>query len=219
MAELALGLPASDLGRGPDYTHEQAFIARLGGKATIAGVDEVGRGPLAGPVVAAAVILNPDDIPHGLQDSKKLSAKKRQLLCDDINKRAISVCIAEASVAEIDDINILAAAMLAMRRAVAGLAVWPDGILVDGNRDPGCDLPTITLVKGDARAFSVAAASIVAKVFRDNLMAKLAQEYPDYGWAQNAGYGVAKHLAALKLVGVSKYHRKSFKPIRDLISQ
>lgn len=184
----------------------------------ICGVDEVGRGPLAGPVVAAAVILNPADIPVGLQDSKKLTAKRRALLFDEINEKAICVSIAEASVREIDTINILQASMLAMRRAVAGLAIKPDGALVDGNRDPGfADLPTQTLIKGDARSLSIAAASIIAKVFRDNLMSELDKIEPAYGWAQNAGYGVPKHLNALKLVGVSIHHRRSFSPIRDVL--
>ncbi len=205
------------VGEGPDWSAEQGMMARLGGP--VCGVDEVGRGPLAGPVVAAAVILNPDEVPVGLNDSKKLSAKKRDRLHDAIMEKAVAVSIAEASVEEIDEINILQASMLAMRRAVAGLSVTPVGALVDGNRAPGLDMETETLVKGDSRSLSIAAASIVAKVFRDRLMQKLHKIHPEYDWAQNAGYGVAKHMAALELVGVTPFHRKSFAPIRKILDE
>lgn len=211
---------------GPNFAAEQSLARELehsgGGNALslICGVDEVGRGPLAGPVVAAAVILNPGQVPVGLNDSKKLTARKREVLFDVIQTAALAVSIAEASVEEIDDINILQASMLAMRRAVAGLAVRPVGALVDGNRDPDFgDLPTRTLIKGDARSLSIAAASIIAKVFRDRLMVKLSESYPDYGWAQNAGYGVEKHRLALELVGVSPHHRHSFAPIRNILDK
>lgn len=206
-----------DLKARPDWSAEAAMIEAESGP--VCGVDEVGRGPLAGPVVAAAVILDPDDIPEGLNDSKKLSEKKRQALYATIQDKALAISIAEASVAEIDEINILQASMLAMRRAVAGLEVRPAGALVDGNRDPEVGLPTRTLVRGDGRSLSIAAASIVAKVFRDELMKKLDRQHPEYGWAQNAGYGVAKHLAALKLVGATPYHRRSFAPIRQILSE
>lgn len=208
---------------GPDYASEQALARELGaapGSAAICGVDEVGRGPLAGPVVAAAVILNPAHIPAGLNDSKKLTAKRRETLYFEIQECAVAYSIAEASVAEIDEINILQASMLAMRRAVAGLGVRPDGALVDGNRDPGFPgLVTRTLIKGDARSLSIAAASIMAKVFRDQLMTKLGESHPAYGWAQNAGYGVAKHREALRLVGVTEHHRRSFAPIRQILDE
>jgi len=202
---------------GPDWSTEESILREHGGY--VCGVDEVGRGPLAGPVVAAAVILNPSIIPVGLNDSKKLSEKKRVLLYDLIMAEAVAVSVAEASVAEIDEINILQASLLAMRRAVQGLAVLPNSALVDGNKDPNLKVATRTLIKGDARSLSIAAASIIAKVFRDRLMKKLGNDYPDYGWEQNAGYGVAKHLAALKIVGVSPHHRQTFAPIRKILSE
>lgn len=202
---------------GPDFVFEQQAMKDHG--PYVAGVDEVGRGPLAGPVVAAAVILNPDDIPEGLNDSKKLTALRREKLYEEIMARAAFVAIAEASVAEIDQINILQAAMLAMRRAVEKLPKKPDAVLVDGNRDPGFDLPTKTLIKGDARSFSIAAASIIAKNFRDKKMAELAKKYPHYKWEQNAGYGVPAHMEGLYLVGVSPFHRKTFAPIRKILDQ
>ncbi len=212
-----------DLPSGPDFSAEKTIARETGrpaGKALVCGVDEVGRGPLAGPVVAAAVILNPSSVPAGLDDSKKLTAKKREALFDIIQEAAVAYAIAEASVEEIDELNILEASMLAMRRAVAALPVSAEAVLVDGNRNPGFgDLPTSTLIKGDGRSLSIAAASILAKVFRDRLMAKLSESYPDYGWAQNAGYGVAKHRRALELVGVSPHHRRSFAPIRQILDE
>lgn len=211
---------------GPDFHAEQSLARELGYAGgekpvpLICGVDEVGRGPLAGPVVAAAVILDPAQIPVGLNDSKKLTARKREHLFDVIQTAAVAVSVAEASVEEIDQINILQASMLAMRRAVAGLQVKPEGALVDGNRDPDLgELPTRTLIKGDGRSLSIAAASIIAKVFRDRLMTKIGESYPDYGWAQNAGYGVEKHRLALELVGVSPHHRRSFAPIRNILDK
>ena len=207
---------------GPDWAAETRMLRRLSVDhkvALVCGVDEVGRGPLAGPVVAAAVILDASRIPVGLNDSKKLSEKKRDALFGRIYDAAIAVSIAEASVEEIDQINILQASLLAMRRAVEGLAPVAMGALVDGNKDPGFGMPTETLVKGDSRSFSIAAASIVAKVYRDRMMKKLAEAYPDYGWDQNAGYGVPKHLAALKLVGTTPHHRRSFAPIRNILSE
>ncbi len=218
-----------ELPTGPDFSAEKSLWRELGNPAAtvdtsrkfhICGVDEVGRGPLAGPVVAAAVILDPMNVPRGLDDSKKLTARRRETLFDAVQDTAFAVNIAQASVDEIGELNILEASMLAMRRAVEGLSVKPDGALVDGNRDPGFgDLPTRTLVKGDGRSLSIAAASVVAKVFRDRLMTKLGENYPEYGWAQNAGYGVAKHRRALELVGVSPHHRRTFAPIRDILDE
>jgi len=210
---------ASDISisQGPDWRAEATMLHEYGG--LVCGVDEVGRGPLAGPVVAAAVILDTRGIPEGLNDSKKLSAKKRALLNDLIMESALAVSVAQASVEEIGEINILQASLLAMRRAVAGLKIQPTSALVDGNQNPGLDIPTQTLIKGDARSLSVAAASIIAKIFRDRLMENLGEEHPAYGWAQNAGYGVRAHLAALKLVGVSPHHRKTFAPIRKILNE
>lgn len=196
---------------GPDFTFEE----KMGGR--VAGLDEAGRGPLAGPVVAAAVILAPGAIPRGLNDSKKLTAKRRGELFGEILVMA-EVGIGEASVSEIDKINILQATMLAMRRAIETLNNKPDGCLVDGNTDPRLELPTRCIIKGDALSLSIAAASIIAKVTRDKLMTELAQDYPAYGWETNAGYGVPYHLKALAKVGISPHHRKSFSPIRDLNS-
>ena len=181
----------------------------------VAGIDEAGRGPLAGPVVAAAVILDVGDFPMGLNDSKKLTAKKREALFDKIVACA-KVGVGQASVAEIDDINILQAAMLAMRRAVEALPFPPDGCLVDGNTDPGFQIRTRCIVKGDALSLSIAAASIIAKVTRDNIMTEFARDFPAYGWDKNAGYGVPQHLEALARVGPSPHHRKSFSPIREM---
>ncbi len=195
---------------GPDYT----FETLIGGR--VAGLDEAGRGPWAGPVVAAAVILDPENIPFSLNDSKKLSARKREDLFEVIRKTA-HVGVGQASVMEIDTLNILEASMLAMRRALAAIPIRADAALVDGNRDPGLGLPTKCLVKGDSRSFSIAAASIIAKVTRDKIMSDLAIDFPEYGWEQNAGYGVPKHQEALNLVGPTPHHRKSFAPIAKLI--
>ncbi|PWE32689.1 ribonuclease HII [Maritimibacter sp. 55A14] len=200
---------------GPDFSFESAVRAL--GASRVAGVDEVGRGPLAGPVTAAAVILDPDCIPDGLDDSKRLSAKRREVLALQIAQVAL-VSVAHASVAEIDALNILHASHLAMRRAVAGLTPAPDHLLVDGNLLPA-DLPcrADALVKGDARALSIAAASIIAKVTRDRIMVDLAQQFPGYGWERNAGYGSKAHLAALTSLGVTPHHRRSFKPVYNIL--
>lgn len=197
---------------GPDFTHEQALIAR--GFATIAGVDEVGRGPLAGPVTAAAVILDPNDLPQGLDDSKKLSAKARTQLYDTIFVKALAVAVSFAPAAEIDRYNIRGAALLAMRRAVAALALSPAHALIDG-RDvpPGLPCPAHALIKGDALSLSIAAASIVAKVARDRLMAQLDHFCPGYGLGQHAGYPTEIHRAAIAELGPSAFHRMSFKPL------
>jgi len=187
----------------------------------VAGVDEAGRGPWAGPVVAAAVILDPDNIPDGINDSKKLSAKKREALFGLI-KASARVSVGEASVNEIDELNILGATMLAMRRALSGLCKdylpAPDFALIDGNRlPPDLPCPAETLVKGDARSLSIAAASVIAKVTRDRMMAALDLRFPGYGWKKNQGYGTAEHQQALQHLGVTIHHRTSFAPIQKLI--
>ena len=201
----------------PDYSFEAALHKQ--GYLRIAGVDEVGRGPMAGPVTAAAVILNPDDIPAGLNDSKKLSAKAREILSARIHAAA-EVSIAHASVAEIDSINILRASHLAMERAVAALDPAPDYLLIDGNMIPrGLTLPSQAIVKGDGRSVSISAASIVAKLCRDRLMEDLAQQHPGYGWETNAGYPSKSHKAALQNLGVTPHHRRSFKPVHNILYQ
>ncbi|SFO91921.1 ribonuclease HII [Tranquillimonas alkanivorans] len=201
----------------PDHAFETAALAR--GALRVCGVDEVGRGPLAGPVTAAAVVLDLTCIPDGLNDSKALKAGDRDRLCAEI--RAVAhVSVAHASVEEIDRINILRASHLAMARAVAGLPQAPCHALIDGNMIPdGLDCTAEALVKGDARCLSIAAASIVAKVARDAIMVDLAQQHPGYGWETNMGYGTAAHLAALRDIGVSPHHRRSFKPIHNILWQ
>ncbi|MBO9447671.1 ribonuclease HII [Ruegeria sp. R14_0] len=201
----------------PDYSIEQAAVAQ--GYVRIAGVDEVGRGPLAGPVVAAAVVLNPEDIPEGLNDSKKLTAKRRVALDAAVRDRA-EFAIAEASVAEIDEHNILRASHLAMERAVAALDPPPDYLLIDGNMIPrGLTIPAQAVVKGDAHSVSIAAASIIAKNWRDQLMVDLAQQHPGYGWEKNAGYPSKQHREALQNLGVTPHHRRSFKPVHNILYQ
>lgn len=180
----------------------------------ICGVDEAGRGPLAGPVVAAAVILDPARPIAGLADSKKLSAMQRERLAAQIRERALAWCVAEATVEEIDALNILQATLLAMRRAVAGLALRPTEVLIDGNRTPALDLPCRAIVGGDAKVAEISAASILAKTSRDARMLALHAEYPDYGFDRHKGYGTAEHLAALKRLGPTPHHRKSFAPLR-----
>ena len=201
----------------PDYEFEKAALK--GGAFFVAGVDEVGRGPLCGPVTAAAVILDPDRIPEGLDDSKKITAKKRDRLFDAILSSA-TCSIAHASVAEIDALNILRASHLAMERAIAGLSLEADFALIDGNIIPkGLTIPAQAIVKGDGRCLSIAAASIIAKVERDRLMQALSQEFPGYGWEKNAGYGTKQHLEALSVLGVTPHHRRSFKPIHNILYQ
>lgn len=198
---------------GPDFSAELA----LGG--LVAGVDEVGRGPLAGPVTAAAVILDPDNIPDGLNDSKKLSAKKREALFDILNEVA-QVSLGWASVEEIDKINIRNASLLAMTRAIEGLPQAPSHALIDGNVIPtGLACPATALIKGDGRSVSIAAASIIAKVTRDRLMVALAQQHPGYGWEKNAGYPSKAHIQALQDIGVTPHHRHSFKPVHNILYQ
>ena len=184
----------------------------------LCGVDEAGRGPLCGPVVAAAVILDPARPIAGLADSKKLSEKRRNALAIEIREKALAWCIAEASVAEIDRLNILHATMLAMQRAVAGLAVVPARVQVDGNRCPRLDLPCEAVVKGDSLVAEISAASILAKTARDALLVELDRRYPQYGLAGHKGYPTAAHLAALKAHGACEIYRTSFGPVRDIIA-
>ncbi len=182
----------------------------------VAGVDEAGRGPWAGPVVAAAVILERDAIPQGIDDSKALSRAHREALYEALQDTAI-IGVGQASVEEIERLNILAAALLAMSRAVDNLAVVPDHALIDGNRAPDLPCPATTLVGGDGCSLSIAAASIIAKVTRDAIMTRLAADHPGYGWERNAGYGTAEHIAALDRLGVTIHHRRGFKPISRLL--
>ena len=184
----------------------------------LCGVDEAGRGPLCGPVVAAAVILDPARPIAGLADSKKLSEKRRNALAIEIREKALAWCIAEASVAEIDRLNILHATMLAMQRAVAGLSVVPGRVQVDGNRCPRLDVPCEAVVKGDSLVAEISAASILAKTARDALLVELDRRYPQYGLAGHKGYPTAAHLAALKAHGACEIYRTSFGPVRDIIA-
>ncbi len=190
--------------------------------ALTAGVDEVGRGPLCGDVVAAAVILDPNRPITGLNDSKKLTEKRRERLFDEIQQNALAFCIARASVAEIDELNILHASMLAMSRAVDGLqrageSVKPEFVLVDGNRLPKWHYPSEAVVKGDSKVPAIAAASILAKVCRDREMCELDKKYPGYGLAGHKGYPTKVHLEALKTLGVTDIHRRSYGPVKALL--
>ncbi len=194
------------------------------GFAIIVGVDEVGRGPWAGPVVAGAAILDIDRVPHGLihglDDSKKLKPERRARLNGQLETApGVLLGIGVASVEEIDEINILQAALLAMERAVAALPQPPSLALVDGNKPPRLDCPVRCVVRGDGLSLSIAAASIAAKVFRDNLMIDLDHQYPGYGWNTNAGYGTPQHKDALQRLGVTPHHRRSFKPIRMALTR
>jgi ribonuclease HII len=184
----------------------------------LAGVDEVGRGPLAGDVVAAAVILDPQRPVDGLRDSKKLSPRRRLELAVLIRERALAWSVARASVAEIDELNILQASLLAMHRAVQGLALQPGYVLVDGNRLPRWDYPSEPVVKGDDRVPAIAAASILAKVQRDSELIALEDEYPGYGFASHKGYPTAAHLQALQTLGVTPVHRRSFGPVKKILA-
>ncbi|MCV2863430.1 ribonuclease HII [Defluviimonas sp. WL0075] len=205
------------MSNSPDFSHETAALAR--GLARIAGVDEAGRGPLCGPVIAAAVRLDPERIPAGLNDSKALSATRRASLFEALRDTA-DVAWAEASVAEIDEMNILRASHLAMVRALEALPGGADHALIDGNLIPrGLALSAEAIVKGDARSLSIAAASIVAKVVRDRIMVDLAQQHPGYGWERNAGYPTKDHLAALRDLGPTPHHRRSFKPVHNILYQ
>lgn len=185
----------------------------------VAGVDEVGRGPLAGAVYAAAVILGPNRPIEGLNDSKALSEKKRLILDKEIRAKALAYCVAVADVAEIDEINILQASLRAMQRAVDGLQVSPDFVWVDGNRTPGFACPSHYLVKGDARHDAIKAASIIAKVARDQKMTEMHELYPQYGFAKHKGYPTAGHMKALEQHGPCPIHRMSFAPCRNAAHQ
>ncbi len=188
----------------------------------VAGIDEAGRGPWAGPVVAAAVILDRDrlghDLAHGLDDSKKLSPARRAALFEALAGRA-RIGIGAASAPLIDEINVLAATLRAMARALAALGVVPDLALVDGNRLPELPCPARAVVGGDGKSLSIAAASIVAKVTRDRIMTALAARYPGFGWERNAGYGTAEHRCALEALGVTPHHRRSYAPVRKMLSR
>lgn len=198
----------------PDYSHE-IRLGRDQGKV-ICGVDEVGRGPLAGPVVTAAVILPqdfPEEIRAEIRDSKKMSEKARERIFEPLTQHC-RFALGQATVEEIDQLNILWATMLAMQRAVAKLGTDIDVALIDGNRAPKLECQAVTIIKGDDISPSIAAASIIAKVTRDRLMKKLAEKFPAYGWEHNAGYGTSDHMTALTLYGVTEWHRTSFAPIR-----
>ena len=184
----------------------------------IAGVDEVGRGPLAGPVVAAAVILDPDYPIIGLRDSKKLSEKKRQELSPIIQACAASFAFGRAEVEEIDQLNILQASMLAMQRAVEALDLSPDHALVDGNRAPNLACAVTTIIRGDDKEDAIAAASIIAKVKRDHEMLELHHQFPEYGFDKHKGYPTRLHMDALRQYGVTDHHRRSFRPVREALA-
>ncbi|MDB9985915.1 ribonuclease HII [Pelagibacterales bacterium] len=195
----------------PSYKFDEAY------ESPIIGVDEVGRGPLAGPVISAAIILNKEIIPEGINDSKKLSKKKRII----INEQLIShhsYAIGMATVEEIDKINILQASLLSMKRAILRLNIAPKSILVDGNKLPDLEYKMYPIVKGDSKSVSIAAASIVAKVYRDKLMEDLSIQYPGYYWEKNSGYGTKQHLLALNNLGVTPIHRKTFAPIYNMLN-
>ncbi len=183
----------------------------------MAGVDEVGRGPLAGPVIAAAVILDPENPIQGLMDSKKISEKKRILLAKEIREKALSWAIGRAENDEIDSINILQASLLAMKRAIESLSIMPELVLVDGIYRPVVDCKVEPIVKGDSKVAAISAASIIAKVARDNEMVALDDQYPGYGFSQHKGYPTKMHINALKELGVSSIHRKSFSPVKRLL--
>jgi ribonuclease HII len=194
----------------PDFAHEDRH------DGPVAGVDEAGRGPLAGPVVAAAVILDRQSVPDGLNDSKQVNPAKRAVLEAEIRQSAICFGIGLCSVEEIDTLNILWATMLAMRRAVEAMARDCAHILVDGNRCPQWRWASTAVVEGDAKCLSIAAASILAKEERDRMMVRAAQDHPHYGWERNKGYGTAEHLAALRQYGPTPLHRRSFAPVSQL---
>ncbi len=195
----------------PDFSIENEY------HGLIAGVDEAGCGPWAGPVVASAVILDPSNLPVGLNDSKKLSAKKREALFEPIMSSS-KVGVGIVDVDEIDEINILQAAKTAMKRALDKLPLQPDVALIDGNRPPELSCEVRAIVKGDGISLSIAAASIIAKVTRDRMMQELSLQYPHYGWERNAGYGTAQHQAGLATHGVTNHLRKSFAPIKKLLA-
>lgn len=186
-------------------------------KKILAGSDEAGRGPLAGSVVAAAVILDPDKPIEGLNDSKKLSEKKREALFDEIIDKAASYCIASASVQEIDSINILQASMLAMKRSIEGLDIPPTHVQVDGNRCPDISYPCEAIVQGDGKVAEISAASILAKVTRDRQMLEMDKQYPQYGFAKHKGYPTKLHRERLEKLGATPQHRRSFAPVKKVL--
>ena len=199
----------------PNFDAETRLIKK--GYKAIAGVDEVGRGSIAGPVTAAAVILNPQKIPTGLNDSKKLNLKNREKIFQLIQDTC-TFCVAHSSVEEIDQINILQAALLSMKRAILGLRIKPDFVLIDGNKNPeGLESNFETIIKGDSKSLSIAAASIVAKITRDRIMSRLDEEFPGYNWSQNAGYPTKMHKSAILDIGITPYHRRSFKPVYNIL--
>lgn len=201
----------------PTFAHEEALLAQ--GHTRVAGVDEVGRGPLAGPVVAAAVVLDPGRLPSGLDDSKRMTVRQRQS-ADRAIRDSAEVGLGTASVEEIEELNILMATHLAMRRALAALGAPPDHVLIDGRQLPqDLPMPARGLVGGDRLSLSIAAASIVAKVWRDELMVALAQQHPGYGWETNMGYGSKSHIAALQRLGPTPWHRRSFAPVHKVLWQ
>lgn len=191
-----------------DYSVENEY--REKGFDIICGVDEAGRGPLAGPVYAAAVILPSDCVIEGLNDSKKLTEKKREKLFDEIKEKALAYGIASADEKEIDEINILNATFLAMKRAIASLSVKPDLALIDGNQKPHTDIEEVTVIKGDAKSMSIAAASVLAKVSRDRFMLEMAEKYPQYEFARHKGYGTKLHYEKIAQYGVCDIHRRTF---------
>ncbi len=192
------------------------LFSELPGPALPAGVDEVGRGPLAGPVIAAAVVLK-DGGPEGLTDSKKLTAKRREALAREIRDSALSWGLGRADVEEIDRMNILRASHLAMQRAVSALTLAPEVVLVDGNLLPSFPIPAVAVIKGDDRVPAISAASILAKVARDEEMIALAEQHPGYGFERHKGYGTRAHLQALRALGPTPQHRRSFAPVRELL--
>ena len=205
--------------RSPKSSLRDKQPAHWHGPGLIVGVDEAGRGPLAGPVVAAAVMLNIDKPIAGLADSKVLTEKRRERLFDEIRARALCCCIAEASVEEIDQLNILQATLLAMRRAVEGLRLKPTLVLVDGNRLPQLQVPAEAIVKGDAKVPAISAASILAQVHRDRQCLQMDEIYPAYGFAKHKGYPTAQHLAALREHGVTPWHRRTFGPVQEILAR
>ena len=193
----------------PNINIERSYQNHINGY--ICGIDEVGRGCLAGPVVAAAIILNFDSIPIGINDSKKLSKKKRQNIYIDIKKEALDIAIGQASNIEIDQMNILNASLLAMKRAYKNLEIPTELALIDGNYAPKINCKTINIIKGDSKSLSIAAASIVAKQYRDKLMEEIGNKYPKYNFKKNAGYGTKEHYKSIDSNGLTEFHRKSFK--------
>ena len=214
----AATLPPWQLMRSKKFLHAEQVALSWDTPGLMAGVDEAGRGPLAGPVVAAAVILDDRNPIQGLADSKVLTARRRDQLFDEIRAKALCCSVAEASVEEIDALNILQATLLAMRRAVEGLRLKPVLVLVDGNRLPTLSMRAEAIVKGDSKVAAISAASILAKVTRDRWCAELDMQYPQYGFAGHKGYGTAEHLQALQTHGACPQHRKTFSPVARVLT-